>query len=89
VLVSAVIAAHSAQAQTYAYSVLYRFQGNPDGAAPEAGLILDSSGNLYGTTASGGKYQDCPEGFGNGCGTVFRLKPLSGNKWKETVLHSF
>jgi uncharacterized repeat protein (TIGR03803 family) len=89
VLVSAVIAARAAQAQTYAYSVLYRFQGNPDGAAPEAGLILDSSGNLYGTTTSGGKYQDCPEGFGNGCGTVFRLKPLSGSKWKETVLYSF
>ncbi len=44
VLVLAVIAAHAAQAQTYAYSVLYRFRGNPDGAAPEAGLILDSSG---------------------------------------------
>lgn len=89
VLVSAVISAHVAQAETYAYSVLYSFKGDPDGAAPEAGLILDSSGNLYGTTTSGGKYQHCPEGFGNGCGTVFQLQPLSGDKWKEEVLYSF
>ena len=35
VLVSAVIAARAAQAQTYAYSVLYRFQGNPDEQRPK------------------------------------------------------
>jgi uncharacterized repeat protein (TIGR03803 family) len=88
-LVAAIIAVQAAQAQTYSYSVLYRFKGDPDGAAPEAGLILDPSGNLYGTTTSGGEHEQCPEGFGNGCGTVFELQHLSGDKWKEKVLYSF
>jgi len=47
-------------------TVLYRFQGPPDGYAPEAGLVRDGKGNLYGTTASGGAF---------GSGTVFVLKP--------------
>ena len=44
--------------------VLYAFKGGADGGSPEAGLILDSAGNLYGTTNSGGT--------GN-FGTVFKL----------------
>src|SRR5262249_13985528 len=61
-------------------TVLYRFQG-PDGAAPEAGLIFDAAGNLYGTTATGGKHD----------GTVFKLAPPTepGAGWTETVLHQF
>ena len=57
---------------------LYVFKGwkNGDGAAPFASLILDSSGNLYGTTYAGGAY---------GFGTIFKLSP-SG---VETVLYSF
>jgi uncharacterized repeat protein (TIGR03803 family) len=35
-------------------TVLHSFTGTPDGALPQAGVILDSSGNLYGTTQSGG-----------------------------------
>src|SRR5690349_18259597 len=35
-------------------TVLYRFLGGTDGAAPQAGLIRDSAGNLYGTTQGGG-----------------------------------
>jgi uncharacterized repeat protein (TIGR03803 family) len=60
--------------------VLYSFDatGNySDGAAPVAGVIADTSGNLYGTTASGGQ--------GAGWGVVFRLAPNG----TETVLHSF
>src|SRR5713226_712262 len=34
--------------------VLYSFTGPPDGGTPFAGLILDSAGNLYGTTLFGG-----------------------------------
>jgi len=56
-------------------TVLHRFSGGNDGELP-SGVILDAQGNLYGTTAFGGKYQ---------YGTVFRVDP-SGN---ETILYSF
>lgn len=45
---------------------LYAFGVSPDGAHPEAGLILDASGNLYGTTNGGGA---------SGNGTVFKITP--------------
>jgi len=62
-------------------SVLYNFTGTPDGAFPYGGVVMDASGNLYGTTAGDGS-GGCP---GNGCGTVFKID-TSGT---ETVLHSF
>lgn len=65
------------------FTVLYTFQGSPDGDLPEAGLIMDQQGNLYGTTEAGGD-EDCP-GDGTGCGIVFKLAPDG----TETVLHSF
>jgi uncharacterized repeat protein (TIGR03803 family) len=59
---------------------LYSFKGGSDGRIPFAGLYMDSSGVLYGTTAEGG---------GNlAVGTVFELSQ-SGGTWTETVLHSF
>ena len=65
--------------------VLHRFRGN-DGEFPYYGnLILDTAGNLYGTTYSGGDYAG---GCGYGCGTVFKLTRANG-KWTETVLHEF
>lgn len=45
-LVLALSAALSAQAQTYA--VLHRFRGT-DGSDPRAGLIADAAGNPFGT----------------------------------------
>jgi len=57
-------------------TVRYNFTGGTDGAIPEAGVIRDSAGNLYGTTAFGGTAD---------LGVVFKLDP-SG---KETVLHTF
>jgi uncharacterized repeat protein (TIGR03803 family) len=57
-------------------TVLYNFAGGEDGANPEASLLMDSAGNLYGTTYAGGAY---------GVGTVFKVSP-SG---QETVLYSF
>ena len=42
------IAPYHAQAQTF--TVLYSFKGVPDGAGPSGGLVLDASGNIYGTT---------------------------------------
>jgi uncharacterized repeat protein (TIGR03803 family) len=56
-----------------------------DGIAPESGLILDQSGNVYGATVSGGSHA-C--GLG-GCGTVFRLTPESNGSWRETILYNF
>lgn len=62
-------------------TILYRFQGD-EAATPEAGLIFDAAGNLYGTTAHGGGSND---------GTVFRLTPPSapGGNWTETTLYQF
>jgi hypothetical protein len=59
-------------------------QPAPGGTGPYAGLIMDSSGNLYGTTASGGA--NCR---GWSCGTVYELTPRAGGGWKEIVLHRF
>lgn len=61
--------------------VLYSFKGGLDGALPRGRLHLDESGNLYGTTSSGGG-TGCG---GKGCGTVFKLAPDG----TETVLHAF
>lgn len=61
-------------------SVLHGFAGGSDGSAPTAGVVADSSGNLYGTTDAGGG-----NGCYGGCGTVFKLAH-DGN---ETVLYAF
>src|SRR5258708_826910 len=65
-------------------TILHTFTGAPDGAAPDAALIRDSAGNLYGTTEFGGD-QGCTQGGGQGCGTVFKLDPAGS----LTILHSF
>jgi len=63
------------------YTVIYRFAGGTgDGANPQAGLIIDGNGNLYGTTYDGGTHR---------LGTVFKLTPVGGGKYRETILHSF
>jgi len=71
-----------------AFSVLYTFTGGTDGSGafiqtPEAPLVLDRLGNLYGTTTSGGDLS-CG-GFGLGCGVVFKVERTG----TETVLYSF
>jgi uncharacterized repeat protein (TIGR03803 family) len=58
---------------------------NGDGCGILDRPILDSTGNLYGSTEHGGTSKNC----GDGCGTVYKLHPLSGGGWKETILHSF
>src|SRR5207244_10203796 len=66
-------------------NVLHRCNGGTDGAKPDAGLIFDAAGNLYGTTAGGGNLASC---F-NGCGVVFELTRSSTGKWSEHVLRRF
>jgi len=61
------------------FSVLYSFQGSPDGATPFAGVVVDKSGNIFGTTFVDGAYN---------AGTVFELTP-SGSSYSETIVHSF
>lgn len=58
--------------------VLYNFSGK-DGNQPNAGLVFDSSGNLYGTTSEGG---------GEKGGVVFQLVPGANGQWTEKVLKS-
>jgi uncharacterized repeat protein (TIGR03803 family) len=60
-------------------TVLHAFNGN-DGQFTYAGLIFDTTGNLYGTTLYGGAH---------GNGTVFELTPEVSGSWTETVLHNF
>jgi uncharacterized repeat protein (TIGR03803 family) len=57
-------------------TVLHTFTGQPDGSSPNAGLVWDSKGNLYGTTGAGGQYT---------YGTIFKLD----SKGNLTVLHNF
>ena len=60
--------------------ILHNFTGGMDGAYPTAALVVDSSGNLYGTTKLGG-HGACDIG----CGVVFKMTPQG----KETVLYAF
>jgi uncharacterized repeat protein (TIGR03803 family) len=60
-------------------SILHNFNFG-DGTSPNAGLVFDSAGNLYGTAFSGGKF---------GFGTAFELTPTAAEKWTLKVLHNF
>jgi uncharacterized repeat protein (TIGR03803 family) len=67
---------------TWTESVLYAFTGAGDGAFPQAGLLFDKSGVLYGTTNGGGI---------SGNGVVFKLMPPGPGRtdWTQSVLYSF
>ncbi len=73
-----VTASQLVEAQTL--TTLYSFQGIPDGAVPLAGVVLDSEGNLYGTTSYGGTI-----GGGSGCGTVFEVTPSGSEKMSYSI----
>ncbi|HLI63897.1 MAG TPA: choice-of-anchor tandem repeat GloVer-containing protein [Terriglobales bacterium] len=56
---------------------LYSFTGGSDGGEPVSGVTFDSSGNLYGSTFTGGS---------GGVGTVFEL---SSGSWAFQLLYAF
>jgi len=66
-------------------TLLHEFTGGRDGGVPRAGVVLDGTGNLYGTASAGG-IQNC---LTVGCGTVYELVSNSHGRWKFKVLHQF
>jgi uncharacterized repeat protein (TIGR03803 family) len=73
------LAAFGSVSQAQTFNVLYAFGAGGDGAAPWAGVTLDRSGRIYGTTAEAGH---------GGAGTVYMLKNYHGT-WQLSALHEF
>jgi uncharacterized repeat protein (TIGR03803 family) len=61
-------------------SVIWNFEGQPDGATPYSGLIFDGKNNFYGTTSSGGLYN---------FGAVFKLTYDVNLGWTQQVIYDF
>ncbi len=76
----------SSRSGSWILTPIYKFQPG-DAGVPEAGLVMDSHGNLYGTSSSGGTY---------GAGGVFKLSPYptavqasATAQWKISWLYMF
>jgi uncharacterized repeat protein (TIGR03803 family) len=67
---------------TWTETTLHHFAGGSDGEVPVSGVVLDSSGNVYGTAYYGGAAN---------AGAIFELSPpaVLGGAWTETLLHTF
>ncbi len=63
---------------SWTQTILYSFMAGDDGVHPQSGLIMDTAGNLYGTTSGGGP---------NSAGTVFELS-RSGDAWTEKIIYA-
>jgi len=64
---------------TWTERILHYFNG-PDGNGPAGNILLDSAGNIYGTTAWGGEHD---------WGTVFELTPTLANEYQHKIIWSF
>jgi uncharacterized repeat protein (TIGR03803 family) len=65
---------------TRTYSAIHQFaSSSTDGQEPYGGLVMDASGNFYGSTWLGGAYNQ---------GTIFKLSNVDGT-WQETILYDF
>jgi len=62
------------------FQIVHAFGAAGDGVAPGDGVVMDSKGNLYGTTEGGGAF--------NG-GTVYEMTPGANGQWTETILYNF
>ena len=65
---------------TWTQSVIHTFTGGNDGSGPGSPVSIDSFGNVYGTTPTGGA---------NGVGVVYELTPDGAGGWKLHVIHTF
>ena len=70
---------HAPAAAAPRETVLYSFSGSPDGQFPQARVMRDGAGNLFGTTVRGGSRCNC--------GTVYKLTPR-GSGFSESVIYS-
>jgi uncharacterized repeat protein (TIGR03803 family) len=75
---STVLALASGAGAESNYKTLHRFFF-PNGAAPYGSVVFDRAGNLYSTTSYGGA---------NDRGTVIRLTPSAGGRWKKETIYS-
>jgi uncharacterized repeat protein (TIGR03803 family) len=75
------IAAHRADA-AWKQTTIFTFTGASTGTQPQAGLIFDAKGNLYGTASAGGN---------SNAGVVFKLTPpaKAGAPWTQTIIYAF
>src|SRR5580698_3401818 len=73
-------------------NVLHNFAGGEDGANPDAGVVMDPQGRIYGTTVEGGGRGVCKE-YPNPtnlyCGSAFLLTPSPTGSWTLSFLHRF
>jgi hypothetical protein len=72
----------------YTESIIHSFNYGVSGYSPQGGVVLDSAGNVYGTTVAGGTGTECQLSQYDSCGTVFQLVP-SGGGWTANVLLNF
>lgn len=64
------------------FQLVHAFGLGTDGAGVWAGVVFDSQGNIYGTTAGGG-------GGRYAVGVAYELAPNGNGGWSESILHSF
>lgn len=74
---------------------LYAFRGGSDGAGPVARPVVGPDGALYGSTSAGGGYTCLNVSGYDGCGTIYKLVPLSHESplvlstWLSNTLYRF
>ena len=70
-------------------TILHSFQAqDPSDGWNPAGLTINSTGNLYGTTLFGGDANYC-NFLPYGCGVIFELSPGANGEWTESILYNF
>jgi uncharacterized repeat protein (TIGR03803 family) len=76
---------NTATSDRWIWTDLYSFSGAGGAFPMYQGVVMDSKGDLYGTTSDGGSSQNCEDG----CGVVFRLsKATGGGGWYESGVYS-